>query len=209
MLQVQALQYCYPGSPPLRFPAFGCAAGEALLVTGDSGCGKTTLLHLVGGLIPLQTGSIVLGGQSFAELSSRGLDRFRARHIGIIFQQAHFVSSLTVMENVLLAAAGAGRQQNRQEVAGILERLGIAPLAAKKPAALSAGQQQRVSVARALLNRPALLLADEPTASLDDRHTAEVAALLLEQANLYQAALVVVTHDHRLRRHFTHNLELS
>jgi len=203
------LEYRYPGSPPLQFPDFSCAAGHPLLITGASGCGKTTLLHIVGGLLPVQAGHVRIQGLDIATLPASQLDRFRARQIGIIFQRAHFVSSLTVIENLLLAAAGAGRKHDRKEAETILERLGIADLAGKKPAAISAGQQQRVSVARALLNRPALLLADEPTASLDDVHAEEVAALLREQATVYQASLLIVTHDHRLRRYFSQNLSLS
>jgi ABC-type lipoprotein export system ATPase subunit len=208
MLQTRDIRFAYNAQTGFQFPDLHCDAGMALLITGRSGKGKTTLLHLLGGLMPPTHGSIRIGETELNALRGPALDRFRGRHIGIVFQQPHFVESISVLDNILLAAAMSGSNTGAKEARMLLDQLGIADQARKKPARLSQGQRQRAGIARALLNRPALLLADEPTSSLDDENTAAVAGLLHELAWQYDTALIIVTHDGRLKGSFERQIEL-
>lgn len=208
MISTHSIQFAYSAAAKFRFPDLVCAAGETLLVTGASGTGKTTLLHLLAGLLPLNSGKIQVGDTDLAQLSGRALDRFRGRHIGIVFQQAHFVAALSVLDNLVLAGWLSQGKKEAKKAKNLLERLGILEQAAKKPAQLSIGQQQRAAIARALMSDPVLLLADEPTSSLDDQNTQLVADLLQEQAQQAGAALLIVTHDQRLKQLFNQQIEL-
>ena len=136
------------------------------------------------------------------------MDKFRGQNIGIIFQQAHFVASLSTIENLLLSAYLSGRKKDTGKARKLLSQLNITGQANKKPAQLSQGQLQRAAIARALMNNPALVLADEPTSSLDDENCHKVALLLQEQAAIANAALVIVTHDQRLKQVFHRKIEL-
>lgn len=209
MFYTKNLHFAYGSSTKFHFADVAVEAGETLLVTGRSGTGKTTLLHLLGGLLRPEEGQIVVNDTDMAQLQGTALDHFRGVHIGIVFQRPHFVESLSVLDNVLLANVLAGKAADRTTAMQVLESLEIADQAAKKPARLSQGQQQRASIARALVNRPALLLADEPTSSLDDINTASVADLLAHLAEAYKVALVIVTHDQRLKARFARNYEIS
>lgn len=208
MISTQNIQFAYHTAAVFRFPDLVCAAGETLLVTGASGTGKTTLLHLLGGLLQPESGNIRLRDTNLAQLSGRALDRFRGNHIGIVFQQAHFVAALSVLDNLLLAGWLSQGKKDPARARNLLERLGIVEQSAKKPAQLSIGQQQRAAIARALMSDPTLLLADEPTSSLDDPNAQIVADLLREQARQSGAALIIVTHDQRLKQLFHQQIEL-
>lgn len=208
MLQTKDIRFAYNAQTGFQFPDLHCDAGGALLITGRSGKGKTTLLHLLGGLMAPTHGSIRIGETELSALRGPALDHFRGRRIGIVFQQPHFVESISVLDNVLLAAAMSGGKVGAKEARTLLDQLGIADQAGKKPARLSQGQRQRANIARALLNRPALLLADEPTSSLDDENTAAAAGLLRELARQYDTALIIVTHDGRLKGAFERQIEL-
>ena len=209
MLQTIDLQYAYTGGQILRFPDIQLRKGEHWLLLGPSGSGKTTCLHLLGGLLSPQSGSVRIGDTPLETLSSRALDQFRGTNIGIIFQKAHFISALTVQENLLLAQQLAGKQPDKTRISDLLDRLGLGHKLKAKPAALSAGEQQRVAIARALVNRPMLILADEPTSALDDGNAQEVANLLEEQAAEVQATLLIVTHDNRLKNRFPQQIALQ
>ncbi len=208
MISSHSLTYRYLPGPELRFPDVSCPAGGHLLLLGPSGCGKTTLLHLLAGLLRPAGGRVEVAGTSLSALGTGPLDRFRGRHIGLVFQRPHLIASLTVQENLLLAQRLAGLRPDQGRVGELLHRLGLSPKAHRRPRQLSQGEQQRAIIARALLNRPQVLLADEPTSSLDDQNAQAVAALLAEQAAAEQAALLVVTHDRRLQDLFPNQIRL-
>lgn len=209
MIGTTDLGYAYERGQMIAFPDMQVEQGQQLLVLGQSGCGKTTLLHLLGGLLTPMQGSVAIDDIQLSQLSGQRLDQFRGRNIGIIFQKTHFVRSLTVAENLLLAQQLAKMPRDAARVQQLLERLQVGHKLNAMPDRLSQGEQQRVAIARALLNKPKLILADEPTSALDDVNTAQVIQLLEEQARQEQATLIVVTHDGRLKSHFPNQLALS
>lgn len=208
MLKTADLKFAYPGQPPMQFPDIRCERGSHWLLLGQSGTGKTTLLHLLAGLRTPQAGSVEIGETDIARMPRARLDTFRGRNIGIIFQQPHFVRSLNVSENLALTQKLSGMKVDHHRIAALLDRLGIAHKAKDKTHRLSQGEQQRVAIARALVNDPVVILADEPTSALDDVHTDAVIELLEEQATAANATLLVVTHDGRLRSHFKNQISL-
>ena len=175
------------------------AAGETLAITGPSGCGKSTLLYLLGGLDRPTGGDIWLGGQRIDAMSERGLARLRRDSVGFVFQAFHLMDELTAVENVELPALLAGRSPRaaRRRAQELLDRTRLADRAGFLPAALSGGQRQRVAVARALVNDPVLVLADEPTGNLDSAATLDVLRLF-DQLHQAGQTLVIVTHDMRI-----------
>jgi putative ABC transport system ATP-binding protein len=209
MLRTENLSFDYGDGGKMEFPDIFCAAGEHWLLLGQSGSGKTTLLQLLAGLRTPQTGDITIGQTLINTLSPSKLDTFRGRNIGIIFQQPHFVPSLNVEENLALAQYMAGLTPDFERIYHLLDRLNIQHKKKAKTSALSVGEQQRAAIARALVNQPKLILADEPSSALDDMHTDEVIQLLEEQANEVNASLLVVTHDNRLKEHFKHQIHLE
>jgi putative ABC transport system ATP-binding protein len=175
-------------------PAFVLAPGEQVAVRGSSGSGKTTLLNLIAGILQGDRGRIVLAGQDLATLSESRRDRVRATTIGYVFQNFNLLQGYSALENVMLGMLfGAGIDRDRARA--LLERVGLGHRLHYRPAQLSIGQQQRVAVARALANHPKLVLADEPTGNLDQRHAAEALALIREVCREQQAALLLVSHD--------------
>ena len=209
MIRIENLSYGYGTETALQLPDWQAAKGEQWLILGPSGSGKSPLLHLLAGLLLPRQGRIHIAGQTLDELSEARRDTFRARHIGIVFQRPHLLAQLSVCDNLLLAQYLAELPQNRQRIEALLERLGLAGLAARRPHQLSQGQLQRVTLARALLNQPDVLLADEPTANLDDQHCEQVLTLLQQQAQECQATLVIATHDQRVKSRFEHRLSLG
>ncbi|WP_373512832.1 ABC transporter ATP-binding protein, partial [Persicitalea sp.] len=149
-----------------------------------------------------QSGEIELNGKSLRNINVRQAGRVRAQQIGIVYQRAHFVSSLSVLDNILLANYLADKKQNKEKAIHLAEQLGFAEHLFKKPNQLSQGEQQRASIARSLMNDPTVILADEPTASLDDENCRKVVELLKEQSQSIGASLIVVTHDQRLKAAF-------
>lgn len=209
MIETRDLTFSYPGGILLRFPDFRCRPEEQWLILGESGSGKTTFLHLLAGIRSPGSGQVIIRDQDITSLSPKKLDAFRGRHIGLVFQTPHFIDALTIRQNVVLACKMSGHSISHGEVDTWLNRLGIGHRADALPFRCSQGEQQRASIVRALVHRPALLLADEPTSALDDRHCDEVVRLLLEQTRQSQTALVIVTHDQRLRNHFPNALILT
>ncbi|GAA0210692.1 ABC transporter ATP-binding protein [Saccharothrix mutabilis subsp. mutabilis] len=192
------------GPPALRDVSLTVREGEAVAVLGPSGSGKSTLLNLVAGLDRPDEGTITVAGTRVDGLSEAGAARHRRAGVGMVFQFFNLLDDLTVLENVVLPArlAGTGRADARRRATALLERLGIARHAAAHPGRLSGGERQRVAVARALVNRPPLLLADEPTGALDGASGADVADLLVE-LNADGQTVVLVTHDRELARRCT------
>ncbi len=208
-VRVQGLRFAYRGgNDALALDDFVVPAGGEVLVTGPSGCGKTTLLHLIAGLLRPRQGTIAVDGQDMGALAGAARDRFRGRRIGIVLQQFHLLPALTAMENLLVAQTMAGTPADRAAARTALDALGVADRAGAWPHQMSAGEQQRVAIARALVNRPRLVLADEPTSSLDDDACAAVTGLLLGAARQYGAALVIATHDGRLKSRILRHLAL-
>src|SRR6516165_7366382 len=192
------------GAPPaLANLSMDVAAGEVAAVMGPSGSGKSTLLNLIAGLDRPSAGTVTVAGRRIDALGESGLARFRARHIGIIFQFFNLLDDLTVADNVLLPAqlAGASRRTARARAGELLERMGLERHRNDYPARLSGGQRQRVAIARALVNSPELLLADEPTGALDTA-TGLAIGRLLQELNADGQTLVLVTHDAALAERY-------
>lgn len=206
MLITNQLQFRYTPQRAFTFPNIQCKQGEQLLLLGASGVGKTTLLHLLGGLLKPTEGRVVVNGQNLNELIGTSLDRFRGQHIGIIFQQPPFLRALTVQENLILTQQLAGLKPDKPLIHKFLENLNLLHQRDVKTDRLSVGEQQRVGIIRALINRPAVVLADEPTSALDDSNCQEVIRLL--QACASDAALIIVTHDVRLKSGFKNHIEI-
>lgn len=209
MLRTHHLRFAYNVHTSFRFPDLTCEAGRGLLITGQSGKGKTTLLHLLAGLLAPHEGEIWIDDVNLAALRGRALDRFRGQRIGLVFQQPHFIASISLLENLVAAGWLGTGKKDRVKARQLLERLDIDSYAHRKPHQLSVGQQQRAAIARALMNDPAVLLADEPTSSLDDENARIVADLLLQQAWQASASLIVVSHDQRLKDLFSQSISLS
>ncbi len=189
------------GRPALAGLNLDVRAGEALAVLGPSGSGKSTLLNMIAGLDRPSQGSVTVGGLRVDEMTEAASARYRRERIGMVFQFFNLLDDLTVADNVLLPAqlAGMPRGQARHRVTELLDRLGIARHTRAFPGRLSGGERQRVAVARALMNRPALLLADEPTGALDSASAADVRTLLAE-LNAAGQTILLVTHDVALAR---------
>lgn len=203
----QNLSFYYDIQLPFQIPDIRLEAGQQLLILGKSGSGKTTILHILAGLLQPKSGEILIDGTSLYKLKGTALDKFRGKNIGIIFQKPHILAPLTVAENLQLANYFAGNKSTR--IDGLLEELGIGNKKHALVSNLSEGEAQRVSIARALVNKPKLILADEPTASLDDTNAEVVVNLLKQQADKNNAALVIVTHDQRVKDHISNQITVG
>ena len=209
MFDLRNLSHAYDGAQVLQVAAWQVEQGSQWLVLGPSGSGKTTLLHILAGILRPTAGSVSIAGQNLTALKPADLDRFRGQRIGIVLQRLHLVPSLTVVSNLLLAQYLAGLTQDSARVREVLASLDIADKADAYPHELSFGQAQRVAVARAVVNRPKLLLADEPTSNLDDARCAQAYGLLESQARACGATLVIATHDQRIKSRMSNHYELK
>lgn len=209
MIYTENLTFSFNETTHFSFPNIKNNESQALLITGNSGKGKTTLLHLLGGLLRPKSGTISIQDTNISSLSEKELDRFRGKNIGLVLQQSHFVASLNVLENVVLASWLATGKKATEKAKTLLRELDLEDQMFKLPSNLSVGQQQRVSIARALINDPKLLLADEPTSSLDDENAFKVADLLANLSKEYKTSLIIVTHDQRLKDKFSNQLNLN
>ena len=195
--------------PILDIPSLEIDAGEQVVLVGRSGCGKTTLLHTIAGISKPDSGSVVLDGTDITQLSEAKRDRFRANKIGYVFQTFNLLNAFSALENVLLAMSFSGQQVDAKLAHELLRRVGLDHRADHKPRQLSVGEQQRVAVARALANRPKLLLADEPTANVDPRNQQQVIDLIRETCSADGISLLLVTHATEVANQFerVENLE--
>ncbi|MEI6732822.1 MAG: ATP-binding cassette domain-containing protein [Comamonadaceae bacterium] len=198
MICTQGLSYQYAGAATLRFPDVAVAQGATLLLSGPSGCGKSTWLALIAGLVRPTSGRLTVAGQSLAALDAVATDAWRASTIGFLPQRLHLSVALSVRQNLALAQWASGLAEDELAIDVALSALSVNELAGRKPAQLSGGQAQRVALARAVLRKPKVILADEPSASLDDAAAADAIALLLTTARSQSATLVIATHDARV-----------
>lgn len=180
--------------PILDLERFAVAAGEQMVLIGPSGSGKTTLLHIIAGILKADEGVVQIAGTDISRLSEAARDRFRAQHLGYVFQTFNLLPGFSALENVLLGMSFSDRPADAARAKRLLERVGLGARLSHRPSALSVGEQQRVAVARALANKPKLVLADEPTASVDAKHQQAVIDLLRETCREDQVSLVLVTH---------------
>lgn len=202
MIDTTALTYRYAQGPALQFPDVAVPQGGVVLLRGASGSGKSTWLALVAGLLVPTVGAITVAGQPLADLRKSALDVWRAQTIGFLPQKLHLSAALTVHDNLAMAQWAAGQTQRTAPIADALAALGVQDLAARKPSQLSGGQAQRVALARAVLLKPRVVMADEPTASLDDAAAAAALGLLHTTCIRLQATLVIATHDSRVLAFF-------
>jgi len=208
MITTKDIYFSYPNAE-FHFPNLECQAGDALLITGKSGMGKTTFLHILSGILKPKSGSVVIDNINIETLSDKELDRFRGNNIGLVLQESHFIASLSVFENLILASWLSDKKKKEEKAKNLLIELGLEDQMYKNPSELSVGQQQRVSIARALINQPKVLLADEPTSSLDDQNADIVSNLLSDLSKEYKASLIIVTHDQRLKKKFENSIDLN
>ena len=209
MISIQSVSHSYPNSPAISFEDLQIGRGEKWLLLGESGSGKTTFLHILTGILRPTKGKVVIHNTDLYKLSSRELDHFRGKNIGLVFQQPHLIKSLTVQENLLIAQSFAGMPEDKNRINEVLSELGILQKKNNYPYELSQGQLQRASIARAVLNKPALLVADEPTSSLDNKNAQIVIDLLIGLSESVSATLVVSTHDDRIKQAFSNEYMLS
>jgi putative ABC transport system ATP-binding protein len=213
VLEVENLSKAYRSpdgetTPVLDIPDFRVGDGEQVALRGSSGSGKTTFLNLIAGVLKADRGRIVVAGHEISALPEAERDRVRALHVGYVFQTFNLLQGYTALENVLLAMM-FGKGSNRAAAEALLERVGLEDRMRYRPRQLSVGQQQRVAVARALANHPALVLADEPTGNLDAAHSSEALALMREVCRENEAALLLVSHDPAILEQFEEVHELA
>ena len=199
MFDLLNVAHRYGALTAVAVPAWHAGPGEAWLLSGPSGCGKSTLLHILAGLVVPTQGTVSVAGSDLRAMAEGARDRWRGRTIGLVPQRLHLVGALNVRDNLRLAQSLPGLPADDARITALLQAVGVADLAHRYPRELSQGQAQRVAVARAVVNRPALLLADEPTANLDDAHAAQALELLRAQALEAGATLIVASHDGRVK----------
>lgn len=188
--------------PILDVARFEVAAAEQMVLVGRSGCGKTTLLHIIAGISKPDAGSVEINGLDINRLPEAGRDRFRAENMGYVFQTFNLLPGFSALENVVLGMSFARGRADMSRAKALLERVGLGHRLTHKPAMLSVGEQQRVAVARALANRPKLLLADEPTANVDARNQQQIVDLIRQTCSEERVALVLVTHTPEVAEQF-------
>jgi len=207
MLQLKDVKksFVQPDGTELRIldiPEFNVTAGEQVVLVGRSGCGKTTLLHVIAGISRPTSGRVRIEGWDLALMKEAEVDQFRAERIGYVFQTFNLLPTFTALENVLLGMTFGRCRSDRERARHLLNRVGLGHRLTHKPTQLSVGEQQRVAVARALANRPQLLLADEPTANVDIGNQQKIIDLLRETCEEEKVALILVTHAPEVAEQF-------
>lgn len=197
-IRTSNVAFAYNSEKTFRFPDLTLEKGVQWLITGKSGCGKTTLLHILMGILRPHEGEVLIAGTSLFALSNTQRDAFRGKTMGVVFQQSHLISHLTVKENIALSGFFSGSKVGDKEILSLLERLNIGDKLNVYPDQLSVGEQQRVAIARAVIHAPQILIADEPTSALDDENCKEVLSLLQSVSEMHRSTLLIVTHDKRV-----------
>lgn len=178
--------------------SFSVEQGEFVAIIGPSGSGKSTLLHILGGVDTPSSGSVVIGGEDISKLNETSLAVFRRRQIGLVYQFYNLIPILTVEENLTLPLLLDGRKPDKRQIELLVNRLGLSNRLSHLPNQLSGGQQQRVSIGRALINSPALMLADEPTGNLDSENSKEIVSLLRQFNKELNQTVIIITHDEKI-----------
>lgn len=208
MLQTTNISFSYSNATDFSFPNIELQNNEHLLILGESGIGKTTLLHLLAGILTPQKGEIVINNENITNLNSKKLDVYRGKNIGLIFQKTVAISSLSVFENIEARLFFSKITDKKSSVLEILEQLDLTAVQHQKPNTLSQGQLQRLGIALGVIHQPKIILADEPTSSLDDKNCNLVIDLLKKQAEKANANLIIITHDQRIKKLFAKKLVL-
>ena len=209
MVQTRNLTFQYKKKDAMfRFPDISLEKQEHLLILGASGIGKTTLLHLLAGILQPSSGIIFINEEDVTTLHQRKLDQFRGQNIGLVFQKKHAITSLNVLENLQARLYCSKKPVNQNKIDALLSQLDLLQHKTSKINALSEGQLQRLGIALAVIHQPQLILADEPTSSLDDKNCKKVIELLIKQAAQTEASLIVITHDHRIKSYFQNTITL-
>ena len=209
MIQTENLTYQYnKKTTTLSFPNITLNKDENLLILGESGIGKTTLLHLLAGLIKPTTGKILINKVTLNSLKNSQLDQFRGKNIGLAFQKKHAIESLNVVNNLKARLLFSNVLVNDKQIEILLKQLGLSDLKKSKVNELSEGELQRLGIALSVIHKPKVILADEPTSSLDDKNCIIVIELLIKHAKLTNANLIVITHDHRIKSFFKNSISL-
>ncbi len=208
MLEVKSLTFTHEGQNQICFPDISLSNNEGLIVLGNSGSGKTTLINLIAGLIKPDSGDITLNQTKYNELSLDDLDIFRGKNIGLIFQKPHFIRNLNVLENLSLSTHLSRNKVRKEIFEETLREVGLSEKVNVRPNELSEGEQQRLSIAMALVKEPSIILADEPTSSLDDNNCNKVISLLKAYSENKGCKLIIVTHDIRIKDLFKKKISL-
>lgn len=218
MIQAKGVCFSYSATDPFRFADFHIQKGEKVFIQGPSGAGKTTFLQILSGILRPQNGSLTIAGKDLSKMSSFQRDAFRKDYCGFVFQQFNLLPYLSLYENIALplrfsnkrkARALENNQDLSQAVNTYLEMLGLQSFANQTPQNISQGQKQRIAIARACIGNPPILLADEPTSSLDGKNVETTMNLLMDQCNQNQTTLLFVSHDPRLKPYFDRCLEME
>jgi ABC-type lipoprotein export system ATPase subunit len=213
MLKIQNLKKSYSNSENEKFeiiniPSFELNDSEQLAVSGESGSGKSTFLNLISGIVRSDSGEIYFNNTDITKLSGSAMDKFRSKNIGYVFQTFNLLQGFTALENVMLGMMFCGKPDKKRSVAA-LDKAGLSKRINNKPSELSVGEQQRVAVARAIVNSPAMLLADEPTANLDSKNSGLVIRLIKELCTEENISLILVSHEPEVIGNFNNKKSFS
>ena len=208
MLQTRSIRFSYNSLNQFSFPDINLNDGEELLILGKSGVGKTTLIQILAGLLEPNSGSVEYNGVQINNLSSKKIDQFRGQNIGMVFQKPRFVKNISVLDNLLLSLYLSRKKQDKERAVDLLEQVGLGHKVNNIINDLSQGEQQRAAIALAVVKNPSMILADEPTSSLDDINCQKTLSLLKQQAKTTNAKLITITHDQRLFSQFNKSITL-